>query len=219
MPHPAWQTNLTNLLQKNALEVKTESGTKFKNGIKYVLSPSVEFKDLKGIGSPISNKDSRYKGWISPKDLETQNLLKDLKRYVCRKLDVDFDEQKPVSLTLFNYSNYLHPVSSCYPFCEKANEATGTGDKPLCLKTWVYNDIHKTKGKLNKNVIEKPWFNLPSYASMALSEVTGKISSVYVTNDTPCSIKFWCNVDYGVAEPNISNDKFSDKDFMSLVSE
>lgn len=217
MPHSAWQNNLVSLLRENNLEIKTENPTKFKNGIKYALSPSVEFKDLKGVGSPISNKESRYKGWISPKEPETQSLLKNLKRYICEKLELDFDEEKPVSLTLYNYPNYLHPLSACYPFCEKVNESIGSGAKPLCLRTWVYNDIHRTKGEINKNVIEKPWFNLPVYGSVALSEVSGKISSIYVTNETPPSVKFWCNVDYGVVEPNIANDKFSDRDFMNLV--
>lgn len=211
MSLPTWQTNLSNLLRDNSLKVKTENGTSINEGVKYVLSPPIEFKNLKGLGCPISNEKSKCKGWISPSDPEIQKLLKSLKRYICEKLEVEFDEQKPVALTTFNYPNSAHRASACYSTCEKANE----GDKPLCLRTWVYENIHKTKGKFNKNVIDKPWFNLPPNHALNLTEVAGKITSVYVS---PNNVKLWCVVDFGVASAS-NSDKFSDDEFMSLISE
>jgi hypothetical protein len=210
MNAPSWETYLSGLIERGDLRV--EKDQTFEHGAKYSITPHIHFEDLRGNGSPIG--DTWWKGWITPSSRATQDLLKNLKRYVCRKLNIEYIDSKHTSLTLFNHASYTHNVATCYPTCERVFDQPEM--KTPCLRTWVFNDIHKTDGRLNKNVCQQPWYNVRTCKISALSRVSGRITSFYLNNDSG-HLKFWCNVDYGEVEARFTNDKFTDEEFERLL--
>jgi len=206
-----WETQLLDLIGKDGIELIEDAPSIY--GTKYSISPAIPFEDMRGRGSPVGENAS--KGWIIPED--ESGVLENLKRYVCTKLDVTYEEDKQTSLSMFN-NNYSHSICACYSMCENVfKKANIPNIQPLCLRTWVFPNIHKTEGKFNRNVCSHPWYKMRTYNNLKLSNLTGRISAVFIPKDNPSKIKFWCNVSYGEVEQRICNEKFTEEDFMKLI--
>src|SRR5207253_5854426 len=151
-------------------------------------------------------------GWVLPSN---QEIFKSLRQYFCKRLDVDADADvdKPVVLKLYSSASYFHDQRTCYKTCSQIDPST---PKPLCLRTWVYKQIHKTDGKMNKNVVDQPWFKIPSNNG-DLTNVCGRITAVYIPKDSS-KVKLWCSVEYGEVEA-LQKAHFDDDEFAKLLNE
>jgi hypothetical protein len=211
-----WETKLRERIQEN--EIQLLEPMKLFGGTKYIISPSVEFEDLRGSGSPVSSTRDKGnildKGWICPVN---QDIFKTLKRYICDKVNIPYEDNY-ISMNLYNQVDYSHKDSSCYDTCSAKNKS---GVESLCLRTWVFNDIHKTDGKLNTDVFRKPWYDMTDYNNLRLTNVSGRITAVYIPKESSYRLKFWCKTKYGEVVPKMSfkNDKFEDSEFQRLLEE
>lgn len=176
MPKSNWESRLKDAIQRDVFLFKKDEN--ITHGVKYNISPPIQFDDLSGDGSPVSDIEKKYKGWLVPNNSTTRETIKTLKRYVCEKINETYIGDECPTLTLFNHPNFAHETVPCFSICEKKYNQPNS--KPLCLRTWVFNNIHKTDGKFNKNVCLQPWYDMSNRKRLSLSKVCGKITSVYM---------------------------------------